>query len=206
MFIGLLASVLLIVAQSFPAGASTASFGAKLDRFTQPSNAEGGRACSDVGSIPEGVACTWVAHRAHRNEGKQAAPRDGTIRQVKLISCVAGSFRLQLARSRSSGDEAKIVRNGPLISYKADKYETDGDPDTFCGGEDADEFAVQSFNVNFTVRKGDLIAINAKQTGTLYCSGDNGVNVFHPTLPVGGPYAPADDETSCMMLIRLVYG
>lgn len=202
---GVLVALLLLLAQVLPVGAASGGFGAKLDKTSQPANAEGGQRCDDHGGIPTGSACTWVATQAYRNAGQHKAPRDGTIGKVKLVSCVQGSFRLQFARVRPAQDTAKVVRNGPVIRYAADPRQIDGDEDTYCGGEDGTDYQVQTFRVNVPVRKGESIAFKAKRTGTLYCSGDSGVDVYAPPLAVGGSFRTATDDTSCLMLVRLVY-
>ena len=198
-------ALLLLMALVLPVGAANTSFGAKLDKTSQPSNAEGGQRCDDNGGIPFGAACTWVATKAYRNAGHQTAPRNGTIGKVKLVSCIQGSFRLQFAQVQPGQQKAKVVRNGPVIKYAADPRETDGDDNTFCGGDDGTDFKVQTFNVNVPVRKGEYIAFKAKRTGTLYCSGDSGVLLYAQPLAPGGAYRKATDDTSCLMLVRLVY-
>ena len=66
-------------------------------------------------------SCTWVAVEAFENGDQDKAPRNGTIRKVRLISCVAGSFTVQVARARPGDDgKAKIVRQGPTINYAKD--------------------------------------------------------------------------------------
>ncbi len=38
--------------------------------------------------------CSWAMTIAQQNAGKEVAPKDGTIAQLKLRSCSAGSFVL----------------------------------------------------------------------------------------------------------------
>ena len=64
---------------------------------------------------------------------------------------------------------------------------------------------MQTFNVSLPVTAGESIAIKAKSTGTLYCSGDSGVDLYAPPLAVGGIYAPSTTDTSCLMLVKLTY-
>jgi hypothetical protein len=202
---GVLIAVLALTMQAAPVGAAGTSFGAKLDNTSQPSNAEGGRLCEEESGIPPGSSCTWVATAAYRNAGHQKAPKSGTIGKVSLVSCVAGSFRLQLARVKPAQDSAKVVRNGPVIRYAGDPRELDDDQDTYCGGEDGTDYIVQTFNVNVPVSAGEYIAIKAKSTGTLYCSGDSGVDLHAPSLAPGGSYETATGDTSCLMLVKLTY-
>jgi hypothetical protein len=202
---GVLIAALVLSMQAAPVGAASGSFGAKLDNTSQPSNAEGGRFCDEESGIPTGSACTWVATSAYRNAGHERAPKNGTVGKISLVSCVAGSFRLQLGRAKPAQGTAKVVRNGPVIRYAADPRELDEDQDTYCGGEDGTDYIVQTFPVNLAVTAGEYIAIKAKSTGTLYCSGDSGVDLYAPPLAVGGSYTPATADTSCLMLVKLTY-
>ncbi len=202
---GVVAALALVATQSLGARTEATFFGAKLDSTSQPANAESGQRCDDNGGIPAGGACTWVSVQAYHNGGRERAPRTGTIGTVKLVSCVAGSFRLQLARVTPGTRRATVVRNGPVIRYGADPRQTDGDEDTFCGGEDGTDYIVQRFPVRVHVNKGDMIAIRAVQTGTLYCSGGSGVLLYSPPLAPGAARRPANDTASCNLLVQLVY-
>ena len=66
---------------ALPTSAATVRFGAKLDRFTQPTPAE---RCSQHGSIPDNKACTWVMKVAYQNVPRTRAPKNGTITRVRL--------------------------------------------------------------------------------------------------------------------------
>jgi hypothetical protein len=197
-------ALVLVGAQSLGAsGAAAKSFGARLTKSSQPANAESGRACAD--EIDGAGACTWVSVEAYRNGGHERAPRSGTIGKVRLVSCVAGSFRLQFAAVQPNQDRARVVRNGPLIRYQADPRQVDGDENTFCGGDEGDDYLIQTFNVDTHVNKGEYIAIRTARTGTLYCSGGSGVLLFSPPLGPGGANRTANDTTSCNLLVQLVY-
>ena len=103
--------------------------------------------------IPHGSTCTWVAITAFENGSHFTAPRTGTVKHVKLVSCEAGKFRLQLAKANPSARKAKIVVNGPEITYAGQSP---------CGGASGDHYVVQSFRVSLHVTKGDYIAIKAR--------------------------------------------
>ena len=179
------------------AGAKTPTFfGAKLTSQSQPSNAENGQSCDENGGIPHGATCTWVAITAFENGSHWAAPKTGTVKHVKLVSCVAGKFRLQLAAANPSARKAKIVAQGPEISYAGQSP---------CGGTSGDHYVVQSFKVNLHVTKGDFIAIVARSTGTLSCSGGDGFLLYAPPLPVGGPFKKTHSGASCDLLVQLSY-
>jgi hypothetical protein len=197
--------MLMLALQVAPVAAAKPGFGASLNKFSQPSNAEFGRKCSQSPVIGFGKTCTWVAKTAFHNGNKFKAPKNGRIGKVKLVSCVKGSFKLQLARVRRGANKARIVRSGPYIRYKADPRHIDGNSETYCGGEVGDDFKVQTFRVNVPVKKGEYIAIKTKKTGTLNCSSGNGTMVHAPALPVGGAFKKAKDNMSCDMLVRLVY-
>jgi hypothetical protein len=171
-------------------------FGAKLTTQSQPSNAENGQSCDENGGIPHGATCTWVAISAFENGSHFTAPITGTVKHVKLVSCVAGKFRLQLARAVPHAREAKIVANGPEITYKGQRP---------CGGASGDHFVVQSFRINLHVAKGEFIAIQARSTGTLSCSGGDGFLLYAPPLPVGGPLKKSHSGVSCDLLVQLSY-
>jgi hypothetical protein len=203
---GLVAALLLVGASSLHAGATLhATFGAKLTSMSEPANAEGGQRCDANSGIPTGAACTWVSVDAYQNAGHERAPSTGTIAKLRLVSCVAGSFRLQFARVKLASQQARVVRDGPLIKYKADPRQVDGDPNTVCGGDNGDNFIIQTFSVNVHVNKGDYIAIKTTKTGTLYCSGGSGVLLFSPTLAAGKGYRAANTDASCNLLVQLEY-
>lgn len=172
------------------------SFGAKLTTQSQPSNAENGQSCGENGGIPHGSTCTWVAISAFENGSHFTAPRTGTVRHVKLVSCKAGKFRLQLAKASPSTRKARIVANGPEITYAGQHP---------CGGASGDHYVVQSFRVKLHVAKGDYIAIKARSTGTLSCSGGDGFLLYAPPLPVGGPLKKSHSGASCDLLVQLSY-
>lgn len=184
-------------------GATPLGFGAKLTTQSQPANAEGGRSCNE--EISGAGACSWVSVQAYQNAGRERAPKTGTIGSVSLVSCVAGSFRLQLVTATPRTRKARLARNGPVIRYRADPRQVDDDDETICGGEDGDDFVVQTYPVNLKVVKGEYIAISAARAGVLYCSGGSGVQLFSPPLAAGGAVRTANGSTSCNLLVRLQY-
>jgi hypothetical protein len=199
--LSVLAAPLILVGVTASSGsAATATaptfFGAKLSTQTQPSNAENGQSCDENAGIRHGSTCTWVAISAFENGSHFTAPRTGTVKHVKLVSCKAGKFRLQLAKARPGARKAKIVVNGPQITYHGQSP---------CGGVNGDHFVVQSFRVKLGVTKGDYIAIKARSTGTLSCSGGDGFLLYAPPLPVGGPFKTSHSGASCDLLVQLSY-
>jgi hypothetical protein len=171
-------------------------FGAKLTTQSQPSNAENGQSCDENAGIRHGSTCTWVAITAFENGSHFTAPRTGTVKHVKLVSCKAGKFRLQLAKASPSARKAKIVVNGPEITYRGQSP---------CGGASGDHYVVQSFRVNLHVAEGEYIAIKAASTGTLSCSGGDGFLLYAPPLRVGGSFKKSHSGASCDLLVQLSY-
>jgi len=196
----LVAPLLLVGLTAAPGTAATAAaptfFGAKLTTHSQPSNAENGQSCDESAGIPHGSTCTWVAITAFENGSHFTAPKTGTVKHVKLVSCKAGKFRLQLAVASPSSRKAKIVANGPEITYAGQSP---------CGGGGGDHYVVQSFRVSLHVTKGDYIAIKAASTGTLSCSGGDGFLLYAPPLPVGGPLKKSHSGAGCDLLVQLSY-
>jgi len=196
----LAAPVVLVGLTVSPGSAATATapafFGARLTGQSQPSNAENGQSCDENAGIRHGSTCTWVAISAFENGSHFTAPKTGTVKHVKLVSCVKGKFRLQLAKARPGTRKARIVTNGPEITYHGQSP---------CGGASGDHYLVQSFRVNVRVAKGDYIAIKARSTGTLSCSGGDGFLLYAPPLPVGGPLKKSHSGASCDLLVQLSY-
>ncbi len=187
-----------LTASSGSAATATAPtfFGAKLTTQSQPSNAENGQSCSENAGIPHGATCTWVAISAFENGSHFTAPRTGIVKHVKLVSCKAGKFRLQLAKALPKARKAQILAQGPEITYAGQSP---------CGGASGDHYVVQSFKVKFHVTKGDYIAIKARSTGTLSCSGGDGFLLYAPPLPVGGLLKKSHSGASCDLLVQLSY-
>jgi hypothetical protein len=196
--VGLTASAGNAATSPGPAAAAATSsfFGAKLTSQSEPSNAEDGQSCAENTGKPRGTTCTWVAISAFENGSHFTAPRTGTVKHVKLVSCKAGKFRLQLAKARPGAGKAKIVVNGPEISYHGQSP---------CGGSSGDHYIVQSIKVKLHVTKGDYIAIKAASTGTLSCSGGDGFLLYAPPLPLGGSYKKTKLGASCDLLVQLSY-
>lgn len=187
-FCGLVASVLMAALPVVSADAAGTRFGARLSRTTQADPFADW--CRDSN---HSTKCTWVAVEAFENGDRYRAPRDGTIRKVRLISCVSGSFTVQVARARRSQDEARIVRSGPTIHYARDSRAT-------CGGEDQDDFRIQSFGVSFHVDKGDYIAVKGNKVGFMHSSSSGPSIKFRPPLPVGGGYQEADSDENSLLI------
>lgn len=188
-------SVLAVAVLSAPAAGAT-RFGARLDPDTQPSNAEGGVQCLD--NNPSAM-CSWVLRDAYQREADgengHEAPQDGTIRAVRLISCIRGSFVLQIARVDPATGKVRAVRTGPLINYVADPER--------CEGE---QYRVQTYRVNVPVKKGDHLAVVAPKVGFMRCSsgGDNTLVFARPLADLGGFRAATEGE-GCWLLLEAEY-
>jgi hypothetical protein len=192
-----IASTLLLLLGTVSTAAGATRFGAKLDGTRQPSNAESGWWCDDNDEALPNPTCTWVSTEAFgRPNGGFKAPRDGTIDKVRVVSCFPDSFRIQIARAKPADEKARVLRNGPTVSFQ-------GDPDE-C--QDDDIFKVSVVNVpNFHINKGEVIAFKDKETGALYCSGGGTVLTFHPPLVAGGSFQTSDESESCFLLVEYQY-
>lgn len=196
----LTAPVLLPVAghaatQRAPAKKAQVSFGAKLNKHSQPSNAFDGQPCE-----PKTVICTRVMTQAYRRpdpQTDQVAPKDGTIGKIMIVAGKPGKFRLELAKARVGKNKAKLVAVGPEIHYKG---QGTGDEDN------GPPYTVEKFNVNLKVKKGDFLAVRAKKISFEYCSGggDNQLT-FEPPLVMGNGYRHTNHSDGCLMLLEAVY-
>lgn len=189
-----LATVALLVTPALASGATPLRFGAKLNNTIQPSNAESGWWCDQPDPAPH-PNCTWVSLEAYgRPNGGHKAPRNGIIDKVRVISCIPGGFRIQIAKARPAEQKARVLRNGPYVSFP-------GDPDD-CNDL---KYTVQVIDTHFNVNRGELIAIKTKRTGALRCSGGGTVLVFIPPLQAGGGLRTATDDESCFLLVEYQY-
>jgi hypothetical protein len=189
-------AILLAVSQVSVASAAAVRFGAKLGPDVQPQPALW---CDHPNDTPPHSDCTWLMKEAYgRAQKGHVAPKSGTIGRVRLMSCNAGSLKIQVARKAAGSNKYRVVKNGPKISYK-------GDPQG-CGDDDDFVYKVESFVTGFTVQKGDRIAIKAKKTGTLRC-GSGGPNTlqFSPPLVAGGRARKASDDEGCFLLMEWQY-
>ncbi len=145
------------VAVTIGAGSAKAatSFGSDLDPSVQPSNAGTAHECNGF----EGEKCTWVMGEAYGNPGGEESPKAGKLKSVELIAGEAGSFKLQIVKTRDDGS-SKLVDNGPKISYEG---QTDENYDT-------GEYNVEKFKVGMEIPKNARLAIRTKETSTLRCS------------------------------------
>jgi hypothetical protein len=180
------AALLLVPAQ----GMASTHFGAKLTPEVQPSNASSAHPCTPL----EGPACTRVEMVGYYRPEQPNAPKSGTIKRIRLIAGEAGSFRLQIAKVRRGTQQARIVRNGPSISYQGQQL-----------SEDADTYKIESFKVHVPVKKGEYLAIKSRSTSMLRCS-SGGPNqlLFQPPLALGSPFQSADDTDGCWLLLEAV--
>jgi hypothetical protein len=187
-------ALVLALSLALPAAAAPVRFGAKLTKFTQPHPALW---CDDPNEVAPHPNCTWILTEAlQRPNGGQKAPKSGTIGKVRLVSCGPGAFKVQVARRVSGTQKYRVVRDGPRIQYKGDLQG--------CGDEDDFEYRVESFSTSFKVGKGDMIAIKARRTGTIQCSGAN-LPVFSPPLVAGGAARKAFDSQGCYLLVEWQY-
>lgn len=188
--VGLMAALLAVPATS----SAGTSFGAKLTPDVQPSNAGEAHPCIP-GSEEATGPCTRVLMDAYGRPDQPNAPRKGKINRIKLIAGEAGTFRLQIVKANPETEQAKLVRNGPVINYQ-------GQP--VLGEDDvAENYRVEKFKVNVKVKKGQYLAIESTETSTLRCS-SGGPNqlIFSGPLQAGDPFRTADETDGCWLLLE----
>ena len=177
-----------------PARKKPVTFGAKLTRQSQPSNAFDGQPCE-----PKTVKCTRVMTEAYRRpdpETDQRAPKNGTIGTIMIVAGVPGTFRLQIVRAKLGSQQAKVIRNGPVIKYKGQGTTEDNGP----------PYTIESFKVNVPVEKGDYLAVRATKISFEYCSGGGFSQLtFEPPLVAGAKYRHSSHIDGCLMLLEAVY-
>jgi hypothetical protein len=199
-FTGLAAAVASVAMMVAPAAGAAApvKFGAMLNPTVQPSNSLPGLTCS--GTEVAGPACTMVQNEAYgRPDGGELAPKTGTIKKIRLIAGGPGSFKLQIAKVKratlNGTNEAKVVANGPRIAYQGQT----------AANEESGSYAVETFDVNVPVRKGQQLALRGNITSMIRCSsgGDNTL-IYTPPLLRGGGFRPATGDDGCWILMEAV--
>jgi len=180
-----LAGAMSVALLATPASAATV-FGSKLTHEPTPAETCKSNRPSDM--------CTWVLTTGYQNIGKEKAPKNGTVVQLKLRSCSAGSFVLQMVRASIPNNTARAMRSGPAIVYK-------GSPVNCNGGN-----FIETFNVNVPVFAGEYLAVVATKVGFIYNSSGDGSHVFNPLLPDGGGFKSAGDGLgSGILLLQAIY-
>lgn len=197
-------SVLTTALAATPGGAVTArraapvEFGAKLNKHIQPSNSSSPHACrEDTGHKG---SCTRIEMVAYgRPNGGEQAPKDGTLRHIKLIAGAPGSLIIEIARVKpgsikNDSGRAEIVVKGPTI-----KYQGQADPN-------ADTYTVETFPVHLAIKKGEYLAIQSTSTSLERCS-DGGPQqlLYQPKLTMADGFKKAPFHDGCFLLLEGVY-
>jgi hypothetical protein len=173
-------------------------FGAKLNSTVQPSNSLPGLTCN--GPETPLVGCSMILNEAYgRPDGGELAPRNGTIKKIRLIAGGPGSIRLQIEKVNRATlfgtKEARAVWYGPQIHYQGQ---------TEANFED-DSYRVESFPVDIPIKKGQQLGLRGQITSMIRCSsgGDNTL-IYTPPLFLGGPFTAATNTDGCWLLMEAV--
>jgi hypothetical protein len=173
-------------------------FGAKLNSTVQPSNSLPGLTCN--GPETPLVGCSMILNEAYgRPDGGELAPRNGTIKKIRLIAGGPGSIRLQIEKVNRATlygtKEARAVWYGPQIHYQGQ---------TEANFED-DSYRVESFPVDIPIKKGEQLGLRGQITSMIRCSsgGDNTL-IYTPPLFLGGPFTAATNTDGCWLLMEAV--
>jgi hypothetical protein len=191
-------AAVLALSSVLTVSAASGRFGAQLNSDIQPQPAIW---CDEPNDTPPHTDCTWILNESYSDGPSNPpikAPKNGIIGRVRLMSCTPGSFRVQVARKVAGTNKYKVRKNGPRIQYQGDLQG--------CGEDDDFTYRVEGFRTNFSVRRGDRIAIKAKRTGTVRCgSGGPHTLQFTPPLVAGGNARKPSDDEGCFLLIQWVY-
>ncbi len=174
-------------------GHAATKFGAELNGEVQPSNASVDGAPCIIGDPGN---CTRVSMEAYgRPDGGERAPKDGTIKKIRVISQGPDTFRLQIAEAKANQERAKVVYSGPKL--QSEGQDPNADPD--------DPYKVETFKVDAPVEKGQYLATKSKRSSMLRCS-SGGPNqlLFQPALGLNGPFETATDTDGCWLLLEAV--
>jgi hypothetical protein len=198
---GLVAAFACLVLALVPAAGQAKApvrFGAKLNPTVQPSNSLPGLTCN--GPETPLVGCSMILNEAYgRPDGGELAPRDGTIKKIRLIAGGPGSIRLQIEKVNRAtlfgAKEARAVWYGPQINYQGQ---------TEANFED-DNYRVESFPVDIPIKKGQQLGLRGQITSMIRCSsgGDNTL-IYTPPLFLGGPFTAATNTDGCWLLMEAV--
>ena len=86
----------------------------------------------------------------------------------------------------------------PAASAKSAKFDYEGQPDSFD-----EPYNVEKFKVNLPVKKGEYLAIKAKTTSMVRCSGGGDNTLLHASpLRRGDSFRTADDGEGCYLLMQ----
>ena len=186
------ASLALMVAPATGLAKAPVKFGAKLNPRVQPSNSLPAHPCAQEAP---GKPCTMVQNDAYGRPGVERAPKSGRIKVIRVVAGGPGSFRLQIAKVRRGTDRAKVVRNGPKLSYQGQ-------------GEanwENDKYKVEKFKVNIRVKKGQQLALRGNYTSLVRCfSGGDNTLIYQSPLRPRNPFHPAADTDGCWTLMEAV--
>ena len=126
--------------------------------------------------------------------GERRSPSQAGTPAATFVRTVGGSFTVQVAQKKPGQNKWKVVHSGPTLHYVADN-QAGG-----CGGPSFDNYQIQSFPVNFTVHKGDYIAVKAKSIGFIHSSSSGPTLLFDPALAPGGSYVRPDSAANDMLI------
>jgi hypothetical protein len=185
--------------QAAPASHKRVAFGAKLNVHIQPSNSISPHKCKEDTGHPGG--CTRIEMVAYgRPDGGEKAPKDGTIRHIKIVAGSPGVMIIEIARVRphsikNDSGRAKIVVKGPKIHYQGQGGVDNGEP-----------YNVETFRVHLPVKKGEYLAIQSSSTSLERCS-DGGPQqlLYQPILTKADGYQKAPYHDGCFLLLEGIY-
>jgi hypothetical protein len=164
-------------------------FGSRLNHEPTPAERCNANRASDM--------CSWVLTTGQQFVGREPAPKDGTVVKLRLRSCSAGSFVLQMvkAANQQTGEVQGVRTTGPTINYKGSRKNCNGG--TF----------IETFNVSVPVFQGEYLAVVATRVGFIYNSSGDGSTVLDPPLADGDALRQSDGTGlgSGILLLQAAY-
>ena len=176
----LLVALMLTGIAPLTANAAGTRFGAKL---TQDHPADASRAVPTARQHP--LDASAPGSRWWRTRTAAMRRRPGTAPSARSGSSPASAAA---SRSRWLGKQSGDRRRS-RSSRSQDHQLRQGQPRAECGGENVDDYKIQTFSVNFHVNKGDYIAAKGNKVGFMRNSEQRRSRTCsEPPLPVGGSY------------------
>jgi hypothetical protein len=191
-FSGALASAALL---ALPAASGAFKFGAKLDR--DPDNSAPPHDCAkDGGEISSPCTRVLISSETGLVDNHLTSPKNGKITKIRIRAGAAGKVRFKLVRLKDINPAQHTVKGKAMAKSKQFSVQGNGFNSTN---------AIESFNVNMTVHKGDYLGFDSSKTSILRCSsGSTRQFLWNPTLSVGDPFRSTTFSGSCTLMVQAV--
>jgi len=181
---------------ALPATALGFKFGAKLNR--EPDNSAPPHSCTADGGAGVSSPCTRVLVSSETGlaGGNLTAPSKGVITKFRVRAGAAGTIRFKLAKLKNLNLGSKSADGKALAKSK--KFQVQGN------GYNSTN-AIETFNVNMKVKKGEYIAIDSSSTAALRCTqGSTRQLLWSPVLKIGDPFRQNNGDGNCTLMVQAI--